>query len=250
MLADLIGRLDVQVFNYVESQTTDGDRRSLLAVHGAIARAGPFSYLEIGSYRGGTLQAVIADPRCTRVVSIDPRPQSQPDERFGHPLIEYPDNSVQRMRDLLGKVPGADLAKLETIEDSTGNITPERVGRPDYCFIDGEHTRAAVRRDARFCRTIMRGEGIVVFHDLNIVEPAILDFLRETRPHRAYALQDLVFVVELGNRTLLDDPGVRGQLRPRRGWIIANHAGVAAWLVALDVRRRRRVHARATGLAG
>jgi Methyltransferase domain len=241
MIADRVAALDSQLFAHVESQTYDGDRKSLLAVHNAVAaRTDGFSYLEVGSHLGGTLQAVIADPRCARVVSIDSRPQWQPDDRPGFTHFEYPDNSTERMLKLLQHVPGADLSKLETVEESTENLAPGRFARPDFCFIDAEHTHRAALRDARFCRTVMQGAGIIAFHDFEIIGPAILDLLRETPgPQRGYLLSFCVFVIELGAvPTLLDDPGVRSQLRPQRGWIMANRMSVQTWLLAYMRRRR------------
>lgn len=170
------------------------------------------------------------------------RPEWQPDDRPEVQGWEYTDNSTARMLELLEGVPDADLSKLETIEDSPENIPPGRIARPDFCFIDGEHTYRAALRDARFCRTVMQGAGVIAFHDFHIVERAVLHFLRETpRPHRAYRLQARMFVVELGSMpTLLDRSAVRTRLfRPRRGWIGANRVALDAALVAVDVRRRR-----------
>ena len=249
MFADRVAALDLELFAHIESQTTDSDRKSLLAVHSGVAdRTEPFSYLEIGSYLGGTLQVVIADPRCARVVSIDSRPLTPPDDRRGGLQGEYRDNSTEQMRKLLQDVPGADLSKLETVEESTENIAPGRFARPDFCFIDGEHTHRAALRDARFCRTVMQGAGIIAFHDFHIIERAILDFLRETRrPRRGYLLLHAVFIVELGAiPSLLDDPGIRAQLTPR-GRIMASCAGVDTWLLAADIRRRQRPPASAAG---
>jgi hypothetical protein len=243
VFADRVAALDTQLFDYVESQTSLDDRKSLLAVHNGVAtRTDSFSYLEIGSHLGGSLQVVIADPRCARVVSIDPRPTWQPDDRPGIPTWEYPDNSTERMLKLLKDVPGADLSKLETVEESTENIAPGGFTRPDFCFIDGEHTHRAVLRDARFCRAIMQGAGIIAFHDFSFIEQGVLNFLRETpQPYRGYLLLDNIFIVELGAvPTLLNDPRIRTQLRRRRVWIIANRAGVVTWLLTAHIRRRER----------
>lgn len=239
MIEDRVAALDTGLFAHVESQTSEPDRRSLLALQNAIARDGGFSYLEIGSHLGGTLQPMVADPRCTRIVSIDPRPQWQPDDRTDLDGCDYPDNSTERMLGLLRGVPGADLSKLETIEESTENLPPDRFGRPNLCFIDGEHTYDAALRDARFCRAVIHGKGIIAFHDSHTVERAILTFLRETpRPHRAYSLKQSVFVVELGScPSALPEANVRRQLyRPRQAWIVANRFGADTPLVAADIR--------------
>jgi len=155
----------------------------------------------------------------------------------------YADNSTEPMLELLRDVPDADLSKLKTVEESTDTIAPGRFARPDWCFIDGEHTYRAALRDARFCRTVMQGAGIIAFHDFHIIERAILDFLRETPcPRRGYLLLHSVFVVELGViDSPLGDPLVRGQLTPR-GRIMDWLRGFDTLLLATDLRRRVRNH--------
>jgi hypothetical protein len=242
VLADRVAALDTGLFGHIESAATDDDRKSLLAIHnGVAARYGRFSYLEIGSHLGGSLQAVVADPRCAKVVSIDSRTRWVADDRPGGLPSEYVDNTTEHMLSLLAGVPDADMSKLETVDESTEDLSPGRFARPDFCFIDGEHTYAATLRDARFCRSVMQGAGVIAFHDFIIVERAIRDFLRETpRPRRAYVLRHTVCVVELGvMRSLLHDPPIRAQLTPG-GRILANSAGFDTWLLAADLVRRRR----------
>lgn len=238
-----VAALDISLFERIVSQTTAEDRRSLLAVHRALGlRLGRFAYLEIGSHLGGTLQALIADRRCVRIVSIDARPPRQPDDRGA--VYEYPGNSTSRMLSMLAEVPGADLGKLYTIDAGTDELSPESLRRPDLAFVDGEHTRAAALRDARFCRAAMEGAGVVVFHDRGVVADAIEDFVRETRgPLRAFPLHTSLFVVELGAApSLLGDPAVRRQV-PRAGvWTLANRVrgGRVALGAALRWRTLRR----------
>ncbi len=245
-ILERVAELDVGLFAYVGSQTSEADRRSLLAVHRALAeREGSFASLEIGSHLGGTLQALIADPRCRRIVSIDPRPPAQPDDRGQ--IFAYEGNSTARMRSLLSTVPGADMSKLETIELSTEEIAPGGLRRPDLCVIDGEHTYAAALRDARFCRAVTQGSGVILFHDREVVEPAIIDFARETAgPLTAYPLRGSFFALELGGGPLLlADPGVAANLGPPspRLWQLAGRLGLSARLLgaAGHARRLRRV---------
>lgn len=216
MFSERLASLDLALFDPVPSQTSEEDKRSLLALHAAIAdRLGEFAYLEIGSHLGGSLQVLATDDRCRRIVSIDPRPEWQPDDRLGVTGFSYPENSTQAMLDRLAAIPGADVQKIEPLELGSDQIDPASVARPDFCFVDGEHTHDAVLRDARFCRSALRGRGVIAFHDFAIVPSPILRFLRETRGARGYRLRDEVFVVEIGIPTLLSDHRVRGQLRGR-----------------------------------
>jgi hypothetical protein len=240
VITDRIRALDTSLFALVPSSTSQDDRRSLLALHNGVAAGGSFSYLEIGSHRGGSLQPVLLDPRCHHVISIDPRPPSQPDDRPEFGEFSYSDNTTEGMLANLRAVPGIDLSKLETVERSTEELRLDDYQPPDLCFIDGEHTNVAALRDARFCREVMRGSGVIAFHDSYAVETAILTFLRETpRPHRAYSLRSSVFVVELGTtHRLLSDARIRGQLYRERRSVLANQLGADTALLALSAKRR------------
>jgi hypothetical protein len=244
MTVDLerLNRLDASLFDAVESQTSVQDRRSLLALHGATADAlGAFSYLEIGSHKGGSLQVLVTDERCRKIVSIDPRPEWQPDDR-GAEGFAYSGNSTDEMLELLAAVPGADVTKIETIELGTEAIDPQALERPDLCFVDGEHTAAAALRDGRFCRAVLRGRGVIAFHDFWIVAAAILRFLRETKGARGYLLRSSVFVVELGGATVGTDSRIAAQRRlgPAAWRVLATLRAAPLVLAAFWLRRRLR----------
>jgi hypothetical protein len=217
-LRDQIGALDSDLFSYVDAQTGEWDRRALLALHAAAADAvGSFAYLEIGSYLGGSLQALIRDPRCRAVISLDPRTVETPDDR-GDEWV-YKNNTTEHMVELLRGVPGADMAKLTTFEAGTDDMSSADLPlRPDYCLIDGEHTNDAVMRDARFCAEALNGTGVIAFHDYVIVGSAISTFLRDNWREITFALAFSgpshpsygggVFAVELGGGGLLRHPAV------------------------------------------
>jgi hypothetical protein len=222
-IAKQIDALDTGLFSFLPAQTFDCDRRALLALHSAVAdTCNPFSYLEIGSYHGGSLQALMRDPRCRNIVSIDPRPASAPDARGGPWFFE--DNSTAHMCDLLREIPDVDMDKLKTVEASTEALSPADLPlRPDYCFIDGEHTHDAVVRDARFCAEAIGGAGVIAFHDYVLIGSAISAFLRENWPDVSFAVPFTapssdgggVFALELGGRGLLQHPAVQRAIGSR-----------------------------------
>jgi hypothetical protein len=193
-----LAALDTSLFDHVRSQTSELDRISLLALHNACREVhGEFAYLEVGSYVGGSLQVLVADPHCTSITSIDSRPDSAPDVRGAS---DYISNTTQRMLELLRAVPGADLAKLRTIESDTSGVAPEDLVAPQLCLVDGEHTCEAVLNDAGFCRRVVRENGAIAFHDRRLVRPAIERFLGELDgvPHDGYPLLGQIYVIELG----------------------------------------------------
>jgi hypothetical protein len=234
-LRNRIDALDSELFSYVDAQTGEWDRRALLALHAAAAdTVGSFAYLEIGSYLGGSLQALIRDPRCRAVISLDPRTVETPDDR-GDEWV-YEDNTTEHMIELLRGVPGADMAKLTTFEAGTDDVSSADLPvRPDYCLIDGEHTHDAVTRDARFCAEALNGTGVIAFHDYVIVGSAISAFVREHWREVSFALAFSgpshpsygggVFALELGGGRLLRHPAIERAIGSRwhsAVWRMAN----------------------------
>lgn len=235
--------MDISLFESIDSQTSIGDRRSLLALHRACRESyGSFAYLEVGSHLGGSLQALIADPRCTAITSIDPRPAVLADVRG---RVFYPENSTERMLACLRQVPGAALGKLHTIESDTGELSPATIApTPQLCFIDGEHTHHAALCDAMFAAQLMGDAGAIAFHDRSEVSSAIWVFLgRLGRPYAAYPLPDRVFVVELGGPSLAPLLGIHDLAsRPldRLWWRVNTHgSGRSARLLTLGFVARR-----------
>lgn len=217
-----ITRLDVSLFNHVASQTTENEKKALLALQQALGTLQPFVYLEIGSYLGGSLQPYLLDHRCSNVISIDPRDDAAGDVRGIKGAYGV---SVDDMLNGLKKIPGADLKKLHTIEASAAVLsTRELPQRPDICFIDGEHTDMAVLTDARFCLSALAENGVIVFHDANLVYGGIEAFVRELatsgRPFRAFNFLDSVFFIEIGNMRISQAEPVCSLLRESyRGYL-------------------------------
>jgi hypothetical protein len=240
---DRVNRLDISLFDQIHAGgTSSEDVRSLLALHATLAERGNFDYLEIGSYMGRSIQALVADPRCRKIVSIDRRDAVTADVR-SHP-VEYPGNATAAMLDSLAQVPGANIDKLIAIDASTEDLSPADLSA-DLCFIDAEHTSRAALRDARFCRRAIRDRGVIVFHDRLLVNAGIREFLGGLGRYRAYPLSHDLLVVELNVPSLLSDPRVKAQV-PRRAWgaIASLGATRAALLLSVAARTLRQVPGR------
>jgi hypothetical protein len=210
-----IDRLDIGLFRHVVSQSTDRDKASLLALQSVVRQStATFVYLEIGSYRGGSLQPHVIDPKCSAIVSIDPRPDSLPDSRGKQ---RYPENSTAAMIEALRKVPGASVAKIKSIEAGTDSLDPSAIQtQPDYCFIDGEHTDEAALRDARFCLSVVKKDGLIAFHDANLIYGALAAFIQELQTSRvsfrASVLPDSIFAIELGHGNFFELEPLRSRI--------------------------------------
>ena len=235
--------LDPELLAEIESETTMEDRRSLLALQLACRRKHPaFSWLEVGSHLGGSLQALVRDPACVRIESIDPRPQEFSDERV-RSKISYPDNSTERMLELLGRVDSADTSKIRTHEATTGELDPAEFEAPEVCFIDGEHTDAACAADAEFCRRVLRDNGVIAFHDITVIYKAVLAFVMRLDgagvPHRLAYMRDLVFAVEIGEGKVLEDPVIRARERESGMGVLVLLTANDKYRAALKGRRAR-----------
>ena len=226
-----ISTLDLSLFAHIESQSTDHDRRSLLACQLAIRTLrDDYVYLEIGSHLGGSLQPYVRDPLCRRIFSIDKRPLSQPDERGVD--FAYEGNSTARMIDGLRRIAPEGLEKLTCIDADASAVAADRIDpKPDLCFIDGEHTDHAATSDFDFCRRVINPDGAIVFHDASIVYRALARIVRRLEDEgvrfTAYHLADSVFVIELGDCPLHGTPAIARML-------VQNHVGYLASLEAND----------------
>lgn len=223
-----IEALDETLFEGVPVIASPGDRRSLLAAQRATARKlGRYTYLEIGSYLGGSLQTHVVDPRCAKIYSIDLRSDQRRDDRRAGCVAGYRGNTTERMMELLRALPGGDPGKVECLEQDARDIPPERIARaPDLAFIDGEHTQEAALSDFRFCATVMARDGAVLFHDCSIVLPAILEILsglrREGRACLPLKLEDEVFGIFFDPSLVRGDPYLEGLRSRRRSWVFTS----------------------------
>lgn len=211
----VLEELDLKLFEKIKSQSTDDDKRSLLACQLAVRELKPgYTYLEIGSYLGGSIQPHLLDGKCARIYSIDKRPAVQPDERgFDY---AYQNNSTARMiENLRGVTP--DLDKITTLDGDTRGVTPAQVpDKVQLCFIDGEHTDPTVMSDFRFCLEVLDSAGAIMFHDAQITYNGIADCIKYLEENsydfHAYCLPSIVFVIEIGDFPLHKHPKIMQRL--------------------------------------
>src|SRR5262249_23014674 len=126
----------------------------------------PKRSLEIGTNYGGTLLLLCAlSPLDAQIISVDLKAGP-----FGG---GYPRRKIPLFR----RFPRTGQ-KLHLIQaDSHSEKTKERVLRIlggeqlDYLFLDGDHTYSGVERDFEMYGPLVRGGGIVVFHDIVTYNP-------------------------------------------------------------------------------
>ncbi|MEE8458927.1 MAG: class I SAM-dependent methyltransferase [Phycisphaerales bacterium] len=226
--ADAVDALDVTLFDRIGSQTTADDRRSLLAVQRAVARHfGAYTYLEIGSHLGGSIQPHLLDPRCRRIYSIDPRPLRQPDDRGF--VCHYPDNATASMLENLRAIAPDRVERIRTFELASADVDTQSIDDPPHlCFIDGEHTTAAVLRDVDFCRRVAHPDGSIVFHDADVIWMALGRLLRQLDRAKAHAsaivLGGSVMAIAFGDSPLRHDATVRGLRHSKTGYFMRSAA--------------------------
>lgn len=207
---------DPGIFAPIQAQLTDADKRSLLAAQWALRGLyRGYTYLEIGSHLGGSLQPHVLDPYCSTIVSIDARPVAVADDRVD--AVPYPANSTAHMLALLRGVAGDAIGKIATIDADASAVDPARLpSQPHLCFIDGEHTERAAFSDYAWCRNVLRKDGVILFHDANIVFPAIEKILGSLKAaqqdFRSYVLPSTIFVIEFGEARIHACPAIQALL--------------------------------------
>jgi hypothetical protein len=216
--------LDLSLFAGIESQSTDADRRGWLLVQRAVRRASGYVYLEVGSHLGGSIQQHIVDPWCRAIISIDKRPQSQPDDRGR--TAHYQGNATDRMLDNLRSVAPDSPSKLRCFDADASQVDPATiVERADFCFIDAEHTHAAVLSDFQACLRLCTPDAAIGFHDAFVVHRAIAAILEGLRKDGvsfdARKLGGSTFAIFLRNCPARTDARVRAASRDGASWLRA-----------------------------
>jgi hypothetical protein len=191
-----IESLDTSLFDQVLAASTLGDRTSLLLLQRCVRRFGDYVYLEIGSYLGGTIQQILVDPRCQLIYSIDKRPPVQADEMRGEG--SYANNSTKQMMDgLRNAFPEIQLEIIKTFDSDASKLDPAQfIQKPDFCFIDGEHTNRAILSDFSFCLGVCAPDAVIALHDANIIFGGLPLIKRRLRGRRwqGLLLPDNVYV--------------------------------------------------------
>ena len=154
-------QLDLSLFNGIPSQSSRDDRISWLAVQRAVRASGCYVYLEIGSYLGGSLQQHVLDPKCIKIISIDKRRVIHPDNRGD---IAYEKNSQDQMLRALEALDSRQSLKLRCYDADVRDLDLGLFqSDADFCFIDGEHTDAAVAADFEFCMGLCKPDERYLF---------------------------------------------------------------------------------------
>lgn len=172
MYVTRISNNDVSIFEQIESQTTADDRVTLLKIQNVVRDQGSYNYLEIGSFRGGTIQPHYVDQSCASIVSIDPRPEYTPDERgldCHYDLVKSAD-MLSNLKKAFPEVPHkVTCIDLESSQVSTSDL----MCRPNLLFIDGEHTDNAAYLDFLFCCKVYASDSMILLHDSHYIFKAI-----------------------------------------------------------------------------
>jgi len=215
--------LDLTLFDGVPTQSEDGDRQSWLAVQRSVRRPAGYTYLEIGSHLGGSIQQHLIDPWCQKIISIDKRSLNMPDDRGE--TVYYEGNFTARMLDNLSRIARHELSKVICFDADAKDVDPHAIpAPPDFCFIDGEHTYAAVISDFEFCLRVCAPNAAICFHDDRFLYGAVgaaLTLLRHRRiPFSARKLGGDTFGIFLRDCNAANDAYVRDCSRDGVRWIL------------------------------
>lgn len=172
----------------IPNQLSGQDIQTLISIMNFVCSHGPYSYLEIGSYLGGSLQWHLSNSHCKQIVSIDKRSQDKiKDERH----IDYAYTvTTQDMLNVL-TLNNLPIDKLTAIDGTVDNI-PGNL-QFDLVFIDAEHTNQAVFYDGQKCLAAAKENSVIMFHDDWIVFRGI-DKLAEllTKSNRKFCIFKIV----------------------------------------------------------
>jgi hypothetical protein len=164
------GVSDLDYFFPAPSQTSANDKLFLLGSMRLAHKTESYAYLEIGSFRGGSLTPFLMDPACKMVLSIDERGRVLPDERGVS--YDYSEITTQSMLDELKRW-SIGTEKLRTFDGSIHALTDNYSASFDVALIDGEHTDEACFRDFLWTLPLMKSDAVIIFHDSTLIYKAL-----------------------------------------------------------------------------
>lgn len=199
-LLERINAHDIGVFT-LNKNITARDKRAFLAVQTFLHdHRKSYSYLELGSQRGGTLLPHLADPACTRAASVDP------DRVTAAPAGEAENDALTAaalIDSLAAHLPFESLAKLRTYDCHPAEMGEFGIdGDVTLALIDRERTNTAAFADFLAVRPYLARDSLVLIHDTNLVFEAVLNIeamLRfEGRRFRGWFLPGLLYLAAFG----------------------------------------------------
>ena len=153
----------------IASQTSNIDKFVLLKIMKFIGlKKNKYSYLEIGSFLGGSLTPFLRDKKCKKILSIDKRNQVLDDER--HEKWSYKKIPCKLMIENLKKN-NLDISKLKTFDGDVSNFSTKN--KFDLVFIDGVHTDTNTFSDFLHSLDIVHRNSIILFHDSDVIFKAL-----------------------------------------------------------------------------
>ena len=240
--------LDPRTYDLLREESvheiSDDDRCSLAALRQVLGERGQFRCLQIGAFHAELTQSLLDDSRCLEVVVFDPNDGSavDKDDQSQRPHGLTTGHILERLAQATA---GAERQKLKGITGSVAELNARELNA-DLCFVDAVSTVRLALHCARFCRTVLRDRGLIVFTNRTAITPGVVAFLRELpRTHNAYPLRNDLLVVEIGIPSLRTDRRIRTQV-PRTFWLVASHLRLMplALRVGEFIHRRRRPEAR------
>ena len=153
----------------IASQTSNIDKFILLKIMKIVGlKKNKYSYLEIGSFLGGSLTPFLQDKKCKKILSIDKRNQVLDDER--NEKWSYKNIPCKLMIENLKKN-NLDTSKLKTLN---GDISDFNIkNKFDLVFIDGVHTDTNTFSDFLHSLDIVNRNSIILFHDSVVIFKAL-----------------------------------------------------------------------------
>jgi len=166
-----LSSVDISCFK-ICSQTSPDDKIALELIRHFCAEQVPgYNYLELGSYLGGSLLPHLISPSCSKILSVDRRVSSQPDERraSGYSYLGI------TTKDLINTLSqhtsdSTCLKKLSTHDGVVQDLDPPSInqiypGGFQLSFIDAEHTNEAVFSDFIHVQRLASPHSIIMLHD-------------------------------------------------------------------------------------
>jgi predicted O-methyltransferase YrrM len=141
-----------------------------------LKRAKAKHVFEFGTYKGVSItQLALNVPADGRVMTLD-LPEGQTKTQFGIPDTE--DSTIAFEREKGALVPEDLRRRIEFLKADSARFDEKPYeGKMDFVFVDGAHSADYVRNDSEKGWRMLRGGGIIAWHDCRPDDPAVVRYL-------------------------------------------------------------------------
>ena len=150
----------IRKFGYCFIKIAVGQTRASTSFAKEYFKNRKINVVEIGVYEGTNANNILKELNVSKIYLIDP---------YMTGLGEYDNKLIIRAEEIAHNLLRKYNEKIIWFKDNSEN-TLKKVGKPDFIYVDGNHSYKYVKKDLEFYYKILKEDGILAGDDISLTE--------------------------------------------------------------------------------